>query len=300
MDPAVVETYAVLLIIVQSFFQLPATILLCEVGNAQRGADPAPRGGEVPEPLNGDDAAGPSGRPGARPLENGREAFDGIEVHGLGDRAENANGTGAGEAEAGEAELPMFKRALSNALGLVPRRGASQKKGSGRWFPRARKRPKAEIVQKVLGRLVRNPILYGAALGVAFSLLNTFGGIPLPVALDKTANQFADTVLGIALFDIGLFAYGRPVLQCSWPQLGAGLATRFVVSPALAYATASALGLRGELFKLFVLQAALPQAIVSFAIAVDYATYPNVFSTLVVVSTALSLPVLVVMNLIFS
>ena len=300
MDPAVVETYAVLLIIVQSFFQLPATILLCEVGNAQRGADPAPRGGEVPEPLNGDDAAGPSGRPGARPLENGREAFDGIEVHGLGDRAENANGTGAGEAEAGEAELPMFKRALSNALGLVPRRGASQKKGSGRWFPRAGKRPKAEIVQKVLGRLVRNPILYGAALGVAFSLLDTFGGVPLPVALDKTAKQFADTVLGIALFDIGLFAYGRPVLQCSWPQLGAGLATRFVVSPALAYATASALGLRGELFKLFVLQAALPQAIVSFAIAVDYATYPNVFSTLVVVSTALSLPVLVVMNLIFS
>ena len=74
MDPEVVETYAVLLIIVQSFFQLPATILLCEVGNAQRGADPAPPGGEVPQ--NGDNAARPSGRPGARPLENGREAFD--------------------------------------------------------------------------------------------------------------------------------------------------------------------------------------------------------------------------------
>ena len=65
MDPEVVETYAVLLIIVQSFFQLPATILLCEVGNAQRGADPAPPGGEVPQ--NGDNAARPSGRPGARP-----------------------------------------------------------------------------------------------------------------------------------------------------------------------------------------------------------------------------------------
>jgi len=139
---------------------------------------------------------------------------------------------------------------------------------------------------------VRNPILYGAVAGIGFSLLKHFQGVELPKALDTLVSMFADCVLGTALFNIGLFAHGRPLLNCGRAQAGVGCLVRFICSPVVAALVGLALRLRGDLYQLFILQAALPQAVVSFAIATEYKTYPGIFSTLVVITTVASLPVL--------
>ena len=57
------------------------------------------------------------------------------------------------------------------------------------------------------------------------------------------------------------------------------MAVRFLTGPAVMAAVSIAVGLRGVLLRIAIVQAALPQGIVSFVFAKDYNVHPTILST---------------------
>uniref|UniRef100_A0A453L7Z8 Uncharacterized protein n=4 Tax=Aegilops tauschii subsp. strangulata TaxID=200361 RepID=A0A453L7Z8_AEGTS len=70
------------------------------------------------------------------------------------------------------------------------------------------------------------------------------------------------------------------------------MAMRFVAAPAATMIGALLLGLRGDLLRVAILQAALPQSIGTFIFAREYDLHANILSTVVIVGTLASLPIL--------
>ena len=188
--------------------------------------------------------------------------------------------------EASTRREPSLNRRVSMAFGLVPAVGG-----------RANKKDKWSTAKKVGSKVLRNPIIWSAVVGTVYSILSQNYKWGMPKVLDLTTSMLGNCTLGLALFNIGLFMFGKPLLTCSWQQAVGGMLLRFVASPALALLAVWAVGLpiKGEgvtLGKLLILQAALPQAVVSFAVAQEYKTYPGVFSSLINTTTLGSIPVI--------
>lgn len=75
--------------------------------------------------------------------------------------------------------------------------------------------------------------------------------------------------------------------------VGGGLLLRLVISPLLMGAVAAVLGIRGMEWRIIAVQAALPQAIVTFTLAQYYGAGADVLGACVTLGTLVSLPVLV-------
>nr|CAB3453878.1 unnamed protein product [Digitaria exilis] len=74
-------------------------------------------------------------------------------------------------------------------------------------------------------------------------------------------------------------ALQKKIIACGvWPTM-LGMALRFVAGPAATTAGAVALGLRGDVLRLAIIQAALPQAITTFVFAKEYNLHADVLST---------------------
>ena len=270
-DPRIVEQYMSLLLVSQSCLQFPFIIAFLEYGGVKdEVAAVSGRPGELQASSDGNGDRAPAGVVDAGPEEGGGGARVGI-------------GVPSDEASTRESSL---NRRVSMAFGLMPAVGR-----------RANKKDKWSTAKKVGSKVLRNPIIWSAVVGSVYSVLSQNYKWGMPKVLDLTTSMLGNCTLGLALFNIGLFMFGKPLLTCSWQQALGGVLLRFVASPALALLAALAVGLpiRGEgvtLGKLLILQAALPQAVVSFAVAQEYKTYPGVFSSLINTTTLGSIPVI--------
>ncbi|GMN51984.1 hypothetical protein TIFTF001_021153 [Ficus carica] len=72
------------------------------------------------------------------------------------------------------------------------------------------------------------------------------------------------------------------------------MAIRFLVGPALMAAASAALGLKGVLFHITIVQAALSREIVSFVFAKEYAVHSAILSTGVIFGMLIALPITLV------
>jgi len=78
----------------------------------------------------------------------------------------------------------------------------------------------------------------------------------------------------------GLFmALQEKIIVCGAGPTVLGMALRFVAGPAATAAGAVALGLHGDVLRLAVMQAALPQSITTFVFAREYGLHADVLST---------------------
>lgn len=280
-DPRLVEQYMSLLLVTQSCLQFPFIIGFLEYGGVQDEAVGDAQAVALPEgdpiqPQGGGDPELPEEGVAAPPPEEGTPVA--AVVTGL-------------PSEVGPSRGPSLHRRVSMAMGLIPDRREPAARSPGP--------PKTPVstARKVFSKVVRNPIIWSAVVGSVYSVLAQNFSWGMPKVLDLTTSMLGNCTLGLALFNIGLFMFGKPLLTCSWKQAVGGGLLRFVASPALALLAALTVGLpiRGEgatLGKLLILQAALPQAVVSFAVAQEYKTYPGVFSTLINTTTLGSIPVI--------
>jgi len=139
-------------------------------------------------------------------------------------------------------------------------------------------------------RPLRNPLLLAAALGVLLGLLDV--DLPAPVA-DPLA-LLADTAVPAALLAFGLSLAGGARVQLRGPDVWLAAALKLVVQPAAAWVVASPLlGLQGRALLGVVLVAALPTAQNVFVYAVRYDRGTALARDAVLLTTALSVPVLV-------
>ncbi|KAI3841360.1 hypothetical protein MKW98_007841 [Papaver atlanticum] len=78
----------------------------------------------------------------------------------------------------------------------------------------------------------------------------------------------------------GLFVALQPkAVACGIPMATYSMGVRFLAGPAIIAATSLAVGLRGRLLHISIVQAALPQAIVPFVFAKEYNVHPDILST---------------------
>ncbi|KAL3680671.1 hypothetical protein R1sor_023627 [Riccia sorocarpa] len=160
-----------------------------------------------------------------------------------------------------------------------------------------RKLSKLWLARRMLKTLAVNflwsPVVWASVLGLAYALLNfKFNrGRPLPAILKTSVSLFANCVLGVSMFMLGMHIAARKKLfpggtyRALW-----GTVIRFLVSPAVMAVASLIAGLRGRMFRFAVLQAMIPQSISTFIFACNYHVHEDTFSTAVWFQTLIFFP----------
>ncbi|KAG8089153.1 hypothetical protein GUJ93_ZPchr0011g27022 [Zizania palustris] len=151
------------------------------------------------------------------------------------------------------------------------------------------------ILIMVWRKLIRNPNTYSSLLGVIWSLVSYRWGIEMPAIMARSISILSDAGLGMAMFSLGLFMALQPrIIACGNSLAGFAMAVRFLMGPAVMAAASIAVGLRGVLLHIAIVQAALPQGIVPFVFAKEYNVHPDILSTAVIFGMLVALPITLV------
>ncbi|KAJ6673161.1 AUXIN EFFLUX CARRIER COMPONENT 1B-RELATED [Salix viminalis] len=147
------------------------------------------------------------------------------------------------------------------------------------------------ILIMVWRKLIRNPNTYSSLLGVIWSLVSYRWNIKMPSIVSGSISILSDAGLGMAMFSLGLFMALQPkIIACGKSVATFAMAVRFLTGPAVIAATSIAIGIRGVLLHVAIVQAALPQGIVPFVFAKEYNVHPDILSTAVIFGMLIALP----------
>ncbi|CAL5325105.1 unnamed protein product [Camellia sinensis] len=143
------------------------------------------------------------------------------------------------------------------------------------------RKTKIMLILLTVGRkLIVNPNTHATVLGLVWASIRFRWGLQLPKIVDRSISILADGGLGMAMFSLGLFmASQASIIACGTRMAVLAMAIKFVGGPALMAVPAVAIGLRGTLFRVAIVQAALPQGIVPFVFAKEYNVHPDILST---------------------
>ncbi|XP_020267066.1 auxin efflux carrier component 2-like [Asparagus officinalis] len=123
-------------------------------------------------------------------------------------------------------------------------------------------------------------------------LFNFRWNIEMPTIIKGSISILSDAGLGMAMFSLGLFMALQPrIIACGKAIATFSMAVRFLTGPAVIAATSIAIGLRGVLLHVAIVQAALPQGIVPFVFAKEYNCHPDILSTAVIFGMLIALPI---------
>ncbi|KAL5221024.1 hypothetical protein ABZP36_025737 [Zizania latifolia] len=148
------------------------------------------------------------------------------------------------------------------------------------------------ILIMVWRKLIRNPNTYSSLLGLAWSLVAFRWHVSMPAIVEKSISILSDAGLGMAMFSLGLFMALQPsIIACGKSAAAVSMAVRFLAGPAVMAAASVAIGLRGTLLHVAIVQAALPQGIVPFVFAKEYNVHPAILSTAVIFGMLIALPI---------
>ncbi|CAL4897018.1 unnamed protein product [Urochloa decumbens] len=151
------------------------------------------------------------------------------------------------------------------------------------------------ILIMVWRKLIRNPNTYSSLIGVVWSLVSYRWGIEMPAIIARSISILSDAGLGMAMFSLGLFMALQPrIIACGNKLAAFAMAIRFLMGPAVMAAASIAVGLRGVLLHIAIVQAALPQGIVPFVFAKEYNVHPDILSTAVIFGMLIALPITLV------
>lgn len=151
------------------------------------------------------------------------------------------------------------------------------------------------ILIMVWRKLIRNPNTYSSLFGLTWSLVSFRWHVEMPAIIAKSISILSDAGLGMAMFSLGLFMALQPrIIACGKSVAAFSMAVRFLTGPAVMAAASIAVGLRGVLLHIAIVQAALPQGIVPFVFAKEYNVHPDILSTGVIFGMLVALPITLV------
>nr|BAJ91285.1 predicted protein [Hordeum vulgare subsp. vulgare] len=150
------------------------------------------------------------------------------------------------------------------------------------------------LVKTVAHKLARNPNTYASFVGITWACVANRLHIELPSVLENSVLIMSKSGTGMAMFSMGLFmAQQERILACGPSYAALGLALKFGLGPVAMAIGSIAVGLRGDVLRVAIIQAALPQSITSFIFAKEYGLHADVLSTAVIFGMLVSLPLLV-------
>ncbi|CAL9162995.1 unnamed protein product, partial [Musa hybrid cultivar] len=150
------------------------------------------------------------------------------------------------------------------------------------------------LMKTVWLKLALNPNIYASVLGVIWALIANRWHFEMPRIIEGSVLVMSKTGTGMSMFSMGLFMALQDKIVACGPKLSVfGMVLKFIAGPAATAISAVSVGLRGDLLRVAIIQAALPQSISSFIFAREYGLHPGVLSTAVIFGTLVSLPVLI-------
>nr|AXX82995.1 auxin polar transport protein [Betula pendula]AXX82996.1 auxin polar transport protein [Betula pendula] len=165
---------------------------------------------------------------------------------------------------------------------------------------KAKTMPPASVMTRLIlimvwRKLIRNPNTYSSLIGLTWSLVSFRWHVEMPAIIAKSISILSDAGLGMAMFSLGLFMALQPrIIACGNSIAAFAMAVRFLTGPAVMAAASLAVGLRGTLLHVAIVQAALPQGIVPFVFAKEYNVHPDILSTGVIFGMLIALPITLV------
>ncbi|CAA7059392.1 unnamed protein product [Microthlaspi erraticum] len=151
------------------------------------------------------------------------------------------------------------------------------------------------ILIMVWRKLIRNPNTYSSLIGLIWALVAFRWNVAMPKIIQQSISILSDAGLGMAMFSLGLFMALQPkLIACGNSTATFAMAVRFLTGPAVMAVAATAIGLRGDLLRVAIVQAALPQGIVPFVFAKEYNVHPAILSTGVIFGMLIALPITLV------
>ncbi|KAL1363686.1 hypothetical protein HN51_011880 [Arachis hypogaea] len=160
--------------------------------------------------------------------------------------------------------------------------------------------PSARVMTKLITvmayrKLSWNPNTWASVVGITWSLIAYRCHIKMPSIIEGSITIVSNTGLGMAMFSLGLFMALQPkIIACGKKWAAISMGVRFLAGPALIAATSAPIGIRGDLLRVEIIQAALPQGIIPFIFAKEYNLYPDIFSTAVIFGMVVALPVTII------
>ncbi|KAL5761072.1 hypothetical protein ACOSP7_019568 [Xanthoceras sorbifolium] len=172
--------------------------------------------------------------------------------------------------------------------------GAADPGSAGKLMPPASVMTRLILIM-VWRKLIRNPNTYSSLIGLVWSLIAFRWHVHMPKIIEKSISILSDAGLGMAMFSLGLFMALQPkIIACGNSVAAFSMAVRFLTGPAVMAAASIAVGLRGTLLHIAIVQAALPQGIVPFVFAKEYNVHPAILSTAVIFGMLIALPITLV------
>ncbi|OVA11899.1 Auxin efflux carrier [Macleaya cordata] len=173
----------------------------------------------------------------------------------------------------------LSKLGSSSTAELHPKAGGTSESGAVKQMPPASVMSRLILIM-VWRKLIRNPNTYSSLIGLIWSLVAFRWHVAMPKIIEKSISILSDAGLGMAMFSLGLFMALQPkIIACGNSVATFAMAVRFLTGPAVMAAASIAVGLRGVLLHVAIVQAALPQGIVPFVFAKEYNVHPQILST---------------------
>ncbi|XAR72256.1 hypothetical protein NMG60_11018836 [Bertholletia excelsa] len=229
------------------------------------------------------------------PQNGENKAIPGTEGFGGEDFSFGGAGEKGGEEER-EKEGPtgLSKLGSSSTAELHPKAVGGHDTGAGKQMPPASVMTRLILIM-VWRKLIRNPNTYSSLVGVIWSLVACRWDVAMPKIIKQSISILSDAGLGMAMFSLGLFMALQPkIIACGNTVASFAMAVRFLTGPAVMAAASVAIGLRGDLLRVAIVQAALPQGIVPFVFAKEYNVHPAILSTAVIFGMLIALPITLV------
>ncbi|CAL1352918.1 unnamed protein product [Linum trigynum] len=150
------------------------------------------------------------------------------------------------------------------------------------------------LMKVVWVKLASNPNSYACIIGLAWAFVSNRWHIEMPSIVDGSVSIMAKAGTGTAMFSMGIFmAMQEKLIACGATLTVVGMVLRFVAGPAAMAIASIVVGLHGDVLRVAIIQAALPQSITSFIFAKEYGLHAEVLSTAVIFGMIVSLPVLI-------
>nr|GMD34912.1 auxin efflux carrier component 5-like [Ipomoea batatas] len=136
------------------------------------------------------------------------------------------------------------------------------------------------LIMPVLSNLAQNPNSYACFLGLFWALLASRWNLQLPSIIEGSIVIMSKAGSGVAMFSMGLFiALQENIVECGASVTALSMVLRFIVGPATTLIGCLVLGLRGDVLRISIIQAALPQSLASFVYAKEYGLHADILST---------------------
>ncbi|KAI9080471.1 hypothetical protein K1719_037585 [Acacia pycnantha] len=193
-----------------------------------------------------------------------------------------------------EGPTGLNKLGSGSTAELHPKAAGIADSGIGKQMPPASVMTRLILIM-VWRKLIRNPNTYSSLIGLVWSLIAFRWNVHMPKIIEKSISILSDAGLGMAMFSLGLFMALQPkLIACGNSVATFAMAVRFLTGPAVMAAASIAVGLRGTLLHIAIVQAALPQGIVPFVFSKEYNVHPAILSTAVIFGMLIALPITLV------